>query len=34
MEELIKVVKMESVRTLVWIVIAMAVAIGFRYLVL
>lgn len=32
MEELIKQVKMESIRTFVWIAIAAAVSIGIHYL--
>lgn len=32
MEELMKQVKMESIRTLVWIAIAAAVSIGIHYL--
>lgn len=34
MEELIKQVKMESLRTVIWIAIAAAVAVGLHYLVL
>lgn len=34
MDELMKTVKMESLRTALWITIAMGIAIAFRYLVL
>ncbi len=33
MEDLIKIVKMESIRTIVWVAIAMAIAVGLYYLV-
>lgn len=34
MEELMNIVKKESLRTVLWITIAMGIAIAFRYLVL